>query len=132
MAQEIIAHNNRYLLIPGTDQPQLDENGAPIPDPRFGTTETVVHADLEAAPPSWDALTFKRRFTASERIALRTLAAINGQAADFLDLLDTAAATGTLIHSADHDVVAGLAMIEAARLIGTGRAAQILSHSASP
>lgn len=43
-------HNNEFLLIAGTAQPQRDSNGDPIPDPTFGTvTETEV-PDPETFP----------------------------------------------------------------------------------
>lgn len=37
--------NNPYLLIPGTDQPQKDAQGAPIPNPHFGEVTTFEVPD---------------------------------------------------------------------------------------
>ena len=48
---EVITYNNKYLLIEGTDQPQLDSDGEPVPDSKYGTTETIEHPD----PPSVEA-----------------------------------------------------------------------------
>lgn len=74
----------------------------------------------------WDALDFVRRFTQAERIAIRTLAKSNGQAEDFLDLLDKAAAVGTHIHADDPDVINGLLAFTTAGILGDGRSDEIL------
>lgn len=74
----------------------------------------------------WDALDFMRLFTQAERIAIRTLAKSNAAAEDFLDLLDKAAATGTLVHSNDPDLLAALSAFETAGVIAEGRAAEIV------
>lgn len=89
------------------------------------TTETIEVPDAPAK--SWDAYDFKLRFTADERKAIRTAAKSNADVEDFLDLLDTAAATGTQIRSDDAVLNAGLQMMEAAGLIGPGRAAAIVA-----
>ncbi len=85
-----------------------------------------------APVPQWNALDFKRRFTVAERIAIRAAAASNGSVYDFLDLLDTAAATGTMIHANDPDVVTGLQAFQDASLIGVGRKDVILGSGPSP
>ena len=74
----------------------------------------------------WDALDFMRLFTQTERIAIRTLAKSNTAAEDFLDLLDKAAATGTLVHSNDPDLLAALSAFETAGALAEGRAAEIV------
>lgn len=81
----------------------------------------------DSGPRSWDAYDFKLRFTADERKAIRTAAKANADVEDFLDMLDTAAATGTRIKSDDALLNAGLQMMESAGLIGEGRAAEIVS-----
>lgn len=50
MTIEVITYNDKYLLVPGTDQPQRDAEGTPIPDPKYGTTKTIVHPDPPTAP----------------------------------------------------------------------------------
>jgi hypothetical protein len=123
-------HNNEFLLIPGTDQPQIDEEtGLPKPDPLYGQVieETV---ESPAVPPvqSLSALAFKRRFTAAERIAIRTLAKTDPIVADFMDLLDTAGAVVGEVHLADPDLIAGVGYFEnVAHIISAGRAAEILT-----
>lgn len=80
----------------------------------------------ENSVTKWDALDFMRLFTQAERIAIRTLAKSNAAADDFLDLLDKAAATGTLVHSNDPDLLAALSAFESAGVIAEGRAAEIV------
>ena len=88
-------------------------------------TEHEVPGD--AAPLSWDALDFKRRFTQAERIAILTAAKSSAEVQDFVALLDTAAACGRLIYANDVDVISGLNAYEQAGLIGPGRASAILT-----
>jgi hypothetical protein len=87
------------------------------------TEETIEVPDAPAQ--SWDAYDFKLRFTADERKAIRTASKTSPDVEDFLDLLDTAAATGTRIKSDDVVLNAGLEMMETAGLLGQGRAAEI-------
>lgn len=84
-------------------------------------------SDPVAAPLSWDAYDFKMRFTAAERMAIRTAAKADAGVEDFLDMLDTAAATGTRIKADDELLNAGLLALENGGLINVGRAASILS-----
>ncbi len=94
---------------------------------------TFSNPAAPAAPiPQWNALDFKRRFTSAERIIIRAAAASNGAVYDFLDLLDTAAATGTMIHANDVDVVSGLTAFEGAGFIAAGRKDIILGNGPSP
>lgn len=104
-----------------TEVPYGTKHGARS-DGNGGYTNPVAPSPLL----KWDALDFKRRFTQAERINIHTLAQSNMQALDFLDLLNTAAATGTMIHSTDPDVIAGLEAFETAELLAPGRAAEIL------
>lgn len=97
-----------------------------------GTTTTINHPDPPSAPPFWNALDFKRRFTTAEQVAIYTAAKTSVPVQVFIALLDTAAACGVMIHADDPDVIAGINAYEAAGLIATGRAAQILSADASP
>ena len=69
---------------------------------------------------------FLRLFTQSERIAIRAAAAVNAQVADYQDIL----ANSAVVLLDDPGVMAGVPLLEAAGLIGTGRAAQILAGEA--
>lgn len=42
--------NNEFLLIPGTDQPQRDGEGQPVPNPNFGQISTTTLPDPPAVP----------------------------------------------------------------------------------
>lgn len=89
------------------------------------TEETIDAPDAPAK--SWDAYDFKLRFTAAEHMAILTAAKSQVSVEYFLDLLNTAAATGTRLHSDDPVLLAGLDMMETAGLIGEGRAAEIVA-----
>lgn len=66
---------------------------------------------------------FKRRLTSTERIAIRTLAAANATAFDFMDLLDSS----VVVNLDDHDVIAGITMFEQVGVLPVGRASVILT-----
>lgn len=78
-----------------------------------------------SAPPSVRDLTpvqYLKRFTQAERIAIRAAAASNPAVNDYVQLMN---AVTDVVHLDDPDTVAGLNALEAAGLIGTGRAAAI-------
>ena len=68
-------------------------------------------------------LEYLRRFTVNERVAIRAAAAANPVLADYLAMLELAQE----INLRDTDTIAAVNMLEQAGLIGTGRAAEILS-----
>ena len=68
-------------------------------------------------------LAFKQRFTAEERIAIRTAAAVNPIVYDFQDLVDSA----TYIDLGRVDTISAVNALEQYGLIAEGRAAEILS-----
>jgi len=69
-------HNNPYLLIEGTDQPQLDDEGSPIPDPTFGT---VVEEELPDPPaPDPAPAPTKEELMAKVQELLTAIAALQG------------------------------------------------------
>jgi hypothetical protein len=70
-----------------------------------------------------DPLDFQMRFTADERVAIRTAAQSNGQIADYLGLLTAASS----VNLTDPVTMAGVQALETAGLIAQGRAAQILA-----
>jgi hypothetical protein len=96
-----------------------------------GRIEQRYYAPVAEPPPVHreDALAFKRRFTAAERIAIRTaMAAGDHVIADFMDLLDTGAAVNSPVRFDDPDVIAGLGYLEnTAHVLDPGRAAEILT-----
>ena len=67
-------------------------------------------------------LEFLRRFTGAERVTLRTVAKTNAGLEDYMALLDAAQDVNT----GDADTIAGVQFLEAAGLIGAGRAGEIL------
>lgn len=80
------------------------------------------------SPPSkrWDAFDFKSRFTVAERKAIRLAAASNGDVEDFLDMLNTAGMTGTLIVADDKLLNGALDALTGAGILAAGRKAEIL------
>ena len=95
----------------------------------FATHDHVAQPD-ESAPPApapvpqvWTRLEYLRRFTAAERITIRAAAAQSPVLADYLQLLDLAEE----VRSDDPDTIAAVQMLEAATLIGPGRASEILN-----
>ena len=67
-------------------------------------------------------LEFLRRFTSDERIAITQAGLSNTAIADYIKMLDVAKS----INTTDSDVAAGVQSLEAAGVIGVGRAAEIL------
>lgn len=65
---------------------------------------------------------FKMRMTSAERIAIRAAAASSDEVADFMDLADSA----QYIDLDDPTTRTGVQTMEAALLLGTGRALEIL------
>lgn len=124
-------------------------NPAPLPAELVGLSDACL-ADLSAAlgvaadetgyagqgffpftpepppPPPVDELNkidFLRLFTQAERIAIRAAAKVNPVVEDYQAMLDAA----SVVRLSDPDIQAGIPALEAAGLIGPGRAAQILA-----
>lgn len=74
-------------------------------------------------PSTMTKLEFLRRFTAPERVAIRTAAAQNAYLFDFMELLNLAEEVNT----GDADTIAAVNMIEQSGLIAAGRAEEILN-----
>lgn len=91
----------------------------------YSNGQVASTKEIPDAPKSWDAYDFKMRFTASERKAIRAAAALNEDVEDFLDMLNTAAATGTRIKADDEFLNAALDALEGS-LIAVGRKAEII------
>lgn len=67
-------------------------------------------------------LEFLRRFTQEERVAIRTVAKSNPVLEDYMAMIDLAQD----IDTSDPDTQAGVRMLEAAGLLATGRADEVL------
>ena len=82
-------------------------------------------------PKSIPAFDFYRRLSPQERIAIRTLAATDPIANDFLHTLDSAIASGIGVQANDPDLQAGMAYLQvhpsAAPCLTAARVAQILA-----
>jgi len=81
------------------------------------------------APPPVDELhkvDFLRLFTQAERIAIRQASKVNLVVEDYQAMLDAA----SVVRLSDPDIQAGIPALEAAGLIGPGRAAKILAGEA--
>lgn len=113
--------------------------------PNFSAYPTVLHDGRVLSPAeSWEAavewinsppaptpaprvisqFAFSRLFTKAERIAIRQAAKVNADVEDFLDILDRAGEVDLDLQ----DTVDGVMAMEAASLIGTGRAVRILAN----
>jgi hypothetical protein len=123
----------------------IPTNAAPIAPPETTGTEVaqwqgiqwVVLAERppEPAPPPppppppppatlLNKVDFLRLFTQTERIDIRAAAVVNAVVADYQYMLDAA----VTVNLSDPDILAGVPLLEAAGLIGPGRAAQILAN----
>ncbi len=89
------------------------------PEPEAPGTVT----DVVPNSYTWTKLEYLRRFTQDERIAIRTAAKQVPALEDYLQLMELA----TEVRSDDPDVMGALQMLEAAGLIGAGRAQEILN-----
>lgn len=74
-----------------------------------------------------DALAFYRRFTASERISIRTLAKTDPVVDDFMTLLDLAVSKGGNIDLLDTDTINGVNYIQTAVPLAAGRSSALLA-----
>ena len=88
-------------------------------DAGFFAVENIAPVEKNFMPK----IDFLRLFTQAERIAIRSAAKVNAQIEDYQDMLNAA----TVISLQDQDMLYGIPMLEAAGLLGTGRAAQILA-----
>lgn len=72
-------------------------------------------------------VSYLRRFTQDERIAIRTAASGNAVLDDYLKLLDITIAQGGFVNLDDQDTIAAVGMLEAVGLLNPGRAAEVLA-----
>lgn len=118
----------RDRCLPGggfVEIPDNAEHGAKVNGDGTYTNPTIPTPSVVL---KWDAFDFKKRFTAAERIAIRAAAASSGEVYDFLDMLDTAGMTGTMIKADDVLLNAALDLMSAGEspLLGPGRKDEIL------
>lgn len=83
---------------------------------------TIIHIDQTQQKRVLTRLAFRNRFTPAEKVALYTAAESSAQIKIYLD--DLAAAT--FVDPERPDTIAGVQALEAATIIGPGRAAEIL------
>lgn len=72
-------------------------------------------------------VSYLRRFTQAERIAIRGAASQSAVLDDYLKLLDATIQQGGIVNLDDADTVAAVQMLEQVGLIAAGRAAEILA-----
>lgn len=84
-------------------------------------TWQVEPSDYPPTPPLTH-LQFLRRFTSNERAAINTAAKENASVNDYMSMLQMA----KFISTKDTDVILGVNMLEQNKIIGKGRAGQIL------
>jgi hypothetical protein len=90
--------------------------------------QMMIEQQLDSLAASYltisiDPVEFLQRFTAQERVAIRAAAQSSPVIDDYLHMLDAAKSVNLT-----HDVtIAGVQALEAAELIATGRAAEILA-----
>lgn len=90
--------------------------------PGWTYSNSTFAAPADTRPRHITAFAFKMRMTPAERIAIRAAASVSAEVADFMDLADSA-------QYIDLDLATtrdGVEALEAATLIGVGRAAVIL------
>lgn len=107
------------------DLPQPEHLGAGWRLESIGEASNSLAPDAAPAPPApavWTKLEYLRRFTQDERVAIRSAAKVSPALEDYMELL----ALATDVRSDDPDIMGALTMLEAAGLIGTGRAQEIL------
>jgi hypothetical protein len=100
---------------------------APCPEQFVGQGFFPVAGPTPPAPaPILSPYDFLLLFTAAERVAILTAAQTNMQMADWLNMLNHV----SFVHLDDPNTISGVEALEAAGLIGAGRAAQILADEA--
>jgi len=95
----------------------------------FSRYNHIPHKPEDAPAPPRDitGVSYLRRFTQDERIAIRDAAKASAVLDDYLKLLDATIAQGGVINLDDHDTVAAVILLEQSGLIGPGRAAEVLA-----
>ena len=115
------AEVTRYAAMAPVEQ--IDDLAVPFSE--YDHTELPVDGVIDAPIVAmvWTKLEYLRRFTQTERIAIRGAAKVVPELEDYLQLLELA----TEVRSDDPDIIAALAMLEGAGLIAAGRSQEILN-----
>lgn len=87
----------------------------------------VAFVEPPAAPREISGVSYLRRFTQDERIAIRDAAKESARIDDYLKLLDITIAQGGVINLDDTDTVAAVALLEQVGLLAQGRGVEILA-----
>ena len=100
-----------------------------FPEFPFAQYNHVLKATIEQPAPVREVsgVSYIRRFSQDERIAIRDAAKVSPRLDDYLKLLDTTVAQGGVVNLDDPDTIAAVNMLEAVGLIATGRAAKVLA-----
>lgn len=100
-----------------------------FPEFPFTQFNHTIKATIEQPAPAREisGVSYLRRFTQAERIAIRAAAAGSAVLDDYLKLLDITIAQGGVVNLDDPDTIAAVGMLEAAGLIAPGRSTEILA-----
>jgi hypothetical protein len=100
-----------------------------FPEYPFQDFSHVVKKPEAQPTPSRDVsgVSYLRRFSQDERIAIRNAAKESPKLDDYLKLLDITIAQGGVVNLDDADTIAAVNMLELAGLIAPGRAAEVLA-----
>lgn len=105
------------------------DSATDFPEYPFRDFSHVVKKPEIVAPPQREVsgVSYLRRFSQDERIAIRDAAKASPKLDDYLKLLDITIAQGGIVNLDDSDVIAAVNMLESVGLIAEGRAAEILA-----
>ena len=125
---------NEYIVTRKSDGAEVFryQSDAPVEwsGAEFATHEHVDVATTPAPPPAdrnISGVSYLRRFTQNERIAIRAAATQSSILDDYLKLLDATIAQGGIINLNDPDTITACMMLEQAGLIASGRASEVLA-----
>lgn len=102
------------------------DQAAEWPEYPFSAFNHTLQKPVElVAPREISGVSYLRRFTQTERIAIRAAASQSAELDDYLKLLDATIAQGDGVDLDDEDIVTAVAKLEQYGLIGPGRGAEI-------
>ncbi|WP_150428864.1 hypothetical protein [Dechloromonas sp. CZR5] len=95
----------------------------------FSRYNHIPHKPEDAPAPQREitGVSYLRRFSQEERIAIRDAAKTSSVLDDYLKLLDATIAQGGVINLDDPDTVAAVNLLEQSGLLAPGRAAEVLA-----
>lgn len=105
------------------------DNATDFPEYPFAQYNHILKRPDVTPTPARDisGVSYLRRFTQAERIAIRSAASGSAVLDDYLKLLDITIAQGGVVNLDDPDTIAAVAMLESVGLLAPGRAAEVLS-----